>query len=99
MTSDPDQLRRDIAQTRAELSSDVDALGEKVAPSQVIRRRTNRVMEVFGTAKKKVMGTPSRAGQTVGDQMSGAADKVSSAASATASTVSNVAASAPQNNN
>ena len=40
MTSDPDQLRRDIAQTQAELSSDVDALGEKVAPSQVIRRRT-----------------------------------------------------------
>jgi hypothetical protein len=96
MTSDPDQIRRDIEQTQAELSSDVDALGEKVAPSQVIRRRTNRVIEVFGTAKKKVMGTPSRAGRTVGDQMSGTADKVSSAASATASTVSDVAASAPQ---
>jgi cell division septum initiation protein DivIVA len=71
-------------------------LGEKVAPRQVIRRRTDRTKQMFGTAKEKVMGTPTRAGRAVGDQMSAAADTVSSAASATASTVSDAAASAPR---
>ncbi|MGH8833900.1 MAG: DUF3618 domain-containing protein [Actinomycetes bacterium] len=96
MTSDPDQIRRDIEQTRAELRTDVDALGEKMSPSQVIRRRTNRVAAFFGSTRDRVMGTPTRAGQAVGDQMSAAADKVSSAASATASTVSDLATATPQ---
>lgn len=96
MTSDPDQIRRDIEQTRAELRSDVDALGEKVTPRQVIRRRTERAKQMFGTTKEKVMGTPTRAGRTVGGQMSAAADTVSSAASAAASTVSDAATSAPR---
>lgn len=96
MTSDPDQIRRDIEQTRAELRSDVDALGQKVAPRQVIGRRTERTKKMFGTAKEKVMGTPTRARRAVGDQMSAAADTASSAASAAASTVSDAAASAPR---
>ena len=105
MTTEPDRIRADIEQTRAELSSDVDALGEKVAPRQVIRRRTQRVREMFGTAREKVMGTPAeRTSQLRGqatdatDRMRGqatdATDRMRGQASESAEKVSSTASSA-----
>ena len=40
--NDPDQIRRDIDRTQAHLSSDVDALTEKVTPSRIVERRVGR---------------------------------------------------------
>ena len=39
-SSDPDVIRRQIEDTRRELSYDVDALNEKVNPTRVVDRRT-----------------------------------------------------------
>ena len=41
--SDPDQIRREIERTQANLSTDVDALTEKVSPGRIVERRVNRV--------------------------------------------------------
>ena len=39
ISENPDQIRRDIERTRAHLSSDVDALADKVTPGRIVERR------------------------------------------------------------
>ena len=39
MSDDPEVLRRQIEQTRSDLSRDVDALGEAASPGNVARRQ------------------------------------------------------------
>ena len=41
-SDDPDQIRREIERTQAHLTSDVDALTEKVTPSRIVARRVDR---------------------------------------------------------
>jgi len=83
MSTDPDDIRYDIEQTRRELGGDVDALAEKVTPSKIMHRQTNRVREaarsardrVFGTAeetKDRVMGVAGDAKGSVGNAISDA---------------------------
>jgi gas vesicle protein len=62
--TDPDTIRRDIEATRASLGTDVDALAEKVDPSSIAHRQTEKV-------KGRVRG--------VRDTLMGAADSVSDA--------------------
>lgn len=58
MTSqNPDEIRNDIEATRARLSSDVDAVAEKVSPSAVVDRQKNRIKDGFSNMKDKIMGT------------------------------------------
>jgi gas vesicle protein len=80
-----DQLRREIEETRRELGTDVDALGEKVSPRRVMERRVDRTKDAIGGLKEKVMGTTSDVSSSTGGAVSGAAstvqDKVSGAAS------------------
>jgi len=58
--SDPDQIREDIERTRRELGSDVDALADKVSPSSIAQRQTDKVKGAVGGAvnsvKERVMG-------------------------------------------
>ncbi|MGP4032148.1 DUF3618 domain-containing protein [Pseudarthrobacter sp. 1C304] len=60
MSENPDVIRADIEATRARLGTNVDAVADKVTPSHVVQRQTEKVKEsvkdaVFG-AKEKVMG-------------------------------------------
>lgn len=55
-TNDPDQIRADIERTRADLSDNVDALTEKVSPSRIAERQTEKVKGAFSDAKEKVFG-------------------------------------------
>lgn len=60
MSENPDVIRADIEATRARLGTNVDAVAEKVTPSNIVHRQTDRVKEnvkdaVFGV-KEKVMG-------------------------------------------
>jgi ElaB/YqjD/DUF883 family membrane-anchored ribosome-binding protein len=86
MSDDPDVLRRQIEQTRAELSRDVDALGEAASPGNVARRQaekvTDKVRGAGHTLKEKVMGSddpygsePGLAGRA-GETVSGAGHRV-----------------------
>src|SRR4051812_49751365 len=55
-SSDPEVIRRQIEDTRRELSYDVDALNEKVNPSRVVDRRVSNVKGRVVRAKDRVMG-------------------------------------------
>ena len=39
MSNDPDEIRRQIEATRAGLSDDVNALSDKVSPTQIAKRQ------------------------------------------------------------
>lgn len=57
ISDDPDQIRRDIERTQAHLSTDVDALTEKVTPSRIVERRVGRARAAAGRLRERVMGS------------------------------------------
>jgi gas vesicle protein len=94
MSTDPDQIRREIDQTQRELSADVDALTEKVSPPKIMERRVRRTREAMTNVRDKIMGNTSDAYQTAGSTASGMGQAVSDRASAARDTASDVASSA-----
>ena len=85
MTNNPDEIRRDIEDTRGRLSSDVNALTETVSPSNVARRQADKVAGAATSVKERVMGTAddlrstgSDAASSVGQAPGAAADKARS---------------------
>jgi len=68
MGEDPDQIRREIEQTRADMGETVDALGYKTdvkaRAKDSIQDKKESVMGVASSAKERLVG----AGQTVGDK-------------------------------
>ena len=98
-SSDPDEIRREIERTQANLSQDVDALTDKVTPSRIVERRVDRARDTVGRLKDKVMGdNPTNSGQHFGGGVQGAAstaaDRVSGTASSAASSVQDAASTA-----
>ena len=67
MSDSPDEIRADIEQTRRELGSDVDALADKVSPSKIVDRQTDKVKNAFGSVRERVMGAADDAGSPVSD--------------------------------
>lgn len=82
MSTDPAQIRRDIENTRGELSSNVNALTSKVSPRRVAGQRADRARGALRNVKDKIMGTASQAGQTSRAKASAASRQMSSAGSA-----------------
>ncbi len=56
-TDDPDQIRREIERTQAHLSSDVNALTEKVTPGRIVARRVDRAKAAGRRLTDRVMGS------------------------------------------
>ena len=56
-SDDPDQIRREIERTQAHLTSDVDALTEKVTPSRIVARRVDRAKAAGRRLTDRVMGS------------------------------------------
>src|SRR3712207_1289023 len=107
-SDDPDVIRANIESTRQSLSSDVDALADKVTPSKIVERQTDKVKTKFGnlkdrvmgsasSAKDRVMGSASDAKHRVGDAGSSVGDKLGSAASAVGEAPRKVAETAQGN--
>jgi hypothetical protein len=108
ISEDPDQIRRDIERTQANLSSDVDALTEKVTPSRIVERRVGRARAAAGRLRERVMGSDGppahhrigagHAYDNYGDarygQVQTAGNGVTDAASSAASSVSDAASTA-----
>ena len=67
MGQEPDQLRRDIEQTRRDLGEDLDLLTEKVSPARVVERNLNRAKGGVSSVKDKVMGSAGDASASVTD--------------------------------
>jgi len=93
-SSDPDVIRRQIEDTRRELSYDVDALNEKVNPTRVVDRRVSAAKGRFSGMKDKVMGSAQDTRSSARGNASDAAGSVQDAASSAAGTVSDAASSA-----
>jgi hypothetical protein len=93
-TSDPDVIRRQIEDTRRELSYDVDALNEKVNPARVVDRRVTAAKGRMTNLKEKVMGSAQETTSQAQGLASNAAGSVQGAASSAADSVSNAASTA-----
>ena len=84
MSSDPEQIRREIERTRSDLSDNVNALGEKVNPGSIARRQVGRVRGAAVGVKDAVMGTATEAAAHGRDAAVAVGDTVSDAPSAVA---------------
>jgi ElaB/YqjD/DUF883 family membrane-anchored ribosome-binding protein/gas vesicle protein len=93
-TSDPDVIRRQIEDTRRELSYDVDALNEKVNPARVVDRRVSAAKGRMSNLKEKVMGSAHDTTSQAHGLASNAAGSVQGAASSAADSVSSAASTA-----
>lgn len=93
-SNDPDVIRRQIEETRRELSYDVDALNEKVNPARVMDRRVTAAKGRVSGLKDKVMGSAHDTKQSAHGVASNAAGSVQGAASSAAGTVQDAASTA-----
>ena len=87
MGEDTDGLKRDIEDTRGELTRDVDLLAEKVSPSRIVGRSMERTRGRLSNAKDRVMGTAQDAAGSVGDGVSSVGETVTGTASDAAGVV------------
>ncbi len=83
MSNDPDQIREDIERTRANLSSDVDQLGDRANPKNIAKRKVDDAKDATRSVKDKIMGTAAdlkdSSSSSAGDVSSSVGDAVSSA--------------------
>ncbi|CCH74262.1 conserved hypothetical protein [Nostocoides australiense Ben110] len=99
-SNDPEQLRRDIEQTRVNLSQNVNALGEAVEPGAVAKRQVEKVQDkVVGAGrglKEKVMGSDDDYGDSSGltGKLSDAGDTVGDMAASARAQVENAPSAA-----
>ncbi|MEV7634953.1 DUF3618 domain-containing protein [Pseudarthrobacter enclensis] len=56
MSENPDAIRADIEATRARLGTNVDAVADKVTPSNIVHRQTDKLKDAVTGVKEKVMG-------------------------------------------
>jgi gas vesicle protein len=79
MGQSPEELRREIEQTREEMSRDVDAISDKVSPSRIVHRRVDRTKTAVSDLRERVMGSASSGAGTIGDKTSSAKAGISDA--------------------
>ncbi|MDP9887468.1 DUF3618 domain-containing protein [Pseudarthrobacter enclensis] len=65
MSENPDVIRADIEATRARLGTNVDAVADKVTPSNIVHRQTDKVRDAMTGVKEKIMGAADTATTTV----------------------------------
>ncbi len=71
-SNDPDQIRREIEATRADLSQNVNALTDSVKPGNVARRQVDKVMGGAADFRDKVMGGADDASSATGNAVGAA---------------------------
>ncbi|MGV2855544.1 DUF3618 domain-containing protein [Glutamicibacter sp. AGC13] len=65
MSKNSEELRAEIAQTRGDMQQDVDAIADRVSPSHIAHRQSEKVKDSFRKVKDSVMGT----GESTSDQL------------------------------
>ncbi|MEH1099673.1 DUF3618 domain-containing protein [Micromonospora sp. CPCC 205561] len=100
MSNDPDRIRWEIENTRNELSSDVDALADKVNPRRIAGERVGQARGALTRAREKVMGVQTdgqgaaqRVSHAAGERVSHAADSARALGEQSREQVSHAAAS------
>lgn len=69
-----DELRAQIAGTRADMSTTLDAMGDRVSPKRVAQRQMGRVSERVGALRDTIMGSASDASDRLSNQAQGVTD-------------------------
>lgn len=82
MSENPDAIRADIEATRARLGTNVDAVADKVTPSNIVHRQTDKVKDAVFGVKEKVMGAADHASGNVHSATGSAGSTFSDAGSA-----------------
>lgn len=80
MTTDPDQLRREIEGTQQDLGTDVNALAEKVTPGRIVQRRVGKARGMARDWRDRVMGAASGGADTAGGKLGSATTAVTDSA-------------------
>jgi gas vesicle protein len=93
MTKDSDQIREEIAATRGDLSSNVNALADSVKPGNVARRQVDKVRDAAVSTKDRVMGAAPNFGSAKGSASSKAGDVASTVSDAASGATGAVAGS------
>ncbi|NHB84511.1 DUF3618 domain-containing protein [Tessaracoccus sp. HDW20] len=55
--SNPDEIRREIERTRAELSENVNAFGDSAKPSNLVREQVDQVKDGVHSIKERIFGS------------------------------------------
>ena len=76
MGQSTETLKRDIAQTRSDLSGTLDAIGDRVSPGRIMERKKNRMVQGVRNIKERVMGTASDSSHALSETMHGIGDTV-----------------------
>jgi gas vesicle protein len=97
MSENPDAIRADIEATRARLGTNVDAVADKVTPSHIVQRQTDKVKDAVFGVKEKVMGAADHTAGNVHSAGGSAASHLSDAGSAVADAPHQVKAKAQGN--
>jgi gas vesicle protein len=79
MSENPDAIRADIEATRARLGTNVDAVADKVTPSNIVHRQTDKVKDAVTGVKERIMGAADSATSTVQDRVHSGAGHTSDA--------------------
>ncbi|WP_341394117.1 DUF3618 domain-containing protein [Arthrobacter sp. G119Y2] len=82
MSENPDAIRADIEETRRRLGTNVDAVADKVTPSHIVQRQTDKMKDAVSGVKDKVMGAADSMTDKVQSGTGSATDGVSRAGSA-----------------
>ena len=75
------EINREIERTRAHLGQNLDELGDKVSPGQVMERKKQAARSRVTGWKDSIMGSASQAGSSVSDSASGAVHGIGDTAS------------------
>ena len=75
----PEEIRAEIERTRAGLGQDVDALADKVSPTSIAHRQTEKVKGRFSSVKESVMGAAHSGTSSASDTASSVAGAVQGA--------------------
>ncbi|MCD4852126.1 DUF3618 domain-containing protein [Arthrobacter sp. AK01] len=79
MTQNPDALRADIEETRRRLSTNVDAVADKVTPSHIVNRRVDKVKTAVFGARDDVQDRAGDAAHQAHDAVSGVVSDIGDA--------------------
>ncbi|MGW6215128.1 DUF3618 domain-containing protein [Streptomyces sp. NPDC055109] len=103
MGTEPDELRRDVEDSRAHLARNVELLADRVVPGRVARRKVDSAHNRLNGIRERVMGTAHDGSAAAADAAHGVADRTGQAAghvgdavSSTTSSVSDAARQTPQ---
>ncbi|MFS8096959.1 DUF3618 domain-containing protein [Lentzea alba] len=87
MGATPDQIRREIDSTRAELVDDANRLVDRTSPRRIAQRRTQRIRRGLRSMRDSVMGTASDTTSTMQSQAHQAKETVADSAGRAAEAV------------